>query len=65
MRPLRCFGVLVIFTSIHPSTDPKIKVKKMLTGINHLQGQHNKLKEGNYELNFSPPKNKNNFRQAL
>lgn len=34
-RPCRCWGVLETLTSIQPSAEPIIKVRRMFTGMNH------------------------------
>jgi len=66
MRPLRCFGALVILTSIHPSTDPITKVQRMLTGMNHLhqppikEKKQKRKKEGNYYSTYNKIKSKKN-----
>jgi len=36
MRPLNFAGALVTFTTIHPKNKPKIKARRIFTGINHL-----------------------------
>jgi hypothetical protein len=36
MRPLNFGGATVIFITIQPKINPKVKVKRTFTGINHL-----------------------------
>ena len=36
ISPHKSRGVLVIFTSIHPSAEPMMNVKRIFNGINHL-----------------------------
>jgi hypothetical protein len=36
MRPLSLAGALVTFTTIHPKDKPKVKARRIFTGINHL-----------------------------
>ena len=36
MRPFSLAGALVTFTTIHPKNKPKVKARRIFTGINHL-----------------------------
>lgn len=60
MRPFRCCGAPVTFTSIHPIVEPMINVRRMLIGINHLLSVETKARSGNRMRNkFSPSMNVN------
>jgi hypothetical protein len=43
-RPWRCGGVLVILMRIQASTEPIMNVRRIFTGMNHLQHHHIKVK---------------------
>jgi len=40
ISPSKCLGALVNLTRIHPKAEPMINVRRILTGMNHLN--HNK-----------------------
>ena len=45
MRPFRCLGDLVSFTSSHPNAEPITNVIRMFTGINHLHKKRSRSKK--------------------